>query len=560
MSITRNRIEELREARRRWEETTLRKTLERQPERPSRFTTISDIPIERLYGPEDVAATDPLRDIGLPGEYPYTRGIHATMYRGRLWTMRQFAGFGAAEDTNKRFHYLLRQGQTGLSVAFDMPTLMGYDSDHPRSLGEVGREGVAIDTLADMDMLFDDIPLGEVSTSMTINAPAAVLYAMYVALADQRGIPRSLLRGTTQNDCLKEFIAQKEWIVPPRPSMKLVIDTFGFSVRETPQWNPISISGYHIREAGSTAVQELAFTLADGIAYVQAGIEAGLDVDAFAPRLSFFFDVHNDFFEEIAKLRAARRMWARIMRERFGARNPGSWMLRTHCQTAGVSLTAQQPLNNVVRTAIQALAAVLGGTQSLHTNSLDETYALPTEEAVTVALRTQQVLAYESGVANTVDPLGGSYFVEALTNEMEEGGWRYIRKIDELGGMVNAIEVAYPMREIADASYHYQQQVERKEKIIVGVNEFTSEEPQPIPILKIDPDVERRQVYRVQRIRAERDNAAVRARLAELRRTAESGGNTMYPIVEAVKAHATLGEICDVFRAVWGEYREQAVI
>jgi methylmalonyl-CoA mutase N-terminal domain/subunit len=560
VSITRDRIEELREARRRWEATTLRKSVERHPERPWWFTTTSDIPIERLYGPEDVAATDPLVDVGVPGEYPYTRGIHATMYRGRLWTMRQFAGFGAAEDTNKRFHYLLRQGQTGLSVAFDMPTLMGYDSDHPRSLGEVGREGVAIDTLADMDVLFDGIPLGEVSTSMTINAPAAVLYAMYVALADQRGIARSELRGTTQNDCLKEFIAQKEWIVPPRPSMKLVIDTFEFSVRETPQWNPISISGYHIREAGSTAAQELAFTLADGIAYVQSGMERGLDVDAFAPRLSFFFDIHNDFFEEIAKLRAARRMWARIMRERFNARNPRSWMLRTHCQTAGVSLTAQQPLNNVVRTAIQALAAVLGGTQSLHTNSLDETYALPTEEAVTVALRTQQILAYESGVANTVDPLGGSYFVEALTNKMEEEAGRYIRKIDELGGMVNAIDLAYPMREIADASYHYQQQVERNEKIIVGVNEFVSEEPQPIPILKIDPEVERRQVYRVQRIRAERDSAKVQACLDELRRTAESGGNTMYPIVEAVKAYATLGEICDVFRAVWGEYREQAVI
>ncbi|MDR5683512.1 MAG: methylmalonyl-CoA mutase family protein [Armatimonadota bacterium] len=560
MSITRDRIEELREARRHWEQTTLRRTLERQPERPWRFTTISDMPIERLYGPEDIADIDPLDDIGLPGEYPYTRGIHATMYRGRLWTMRQFAGFGTAEDTNERFHYLLRQGQTGLSVAFDMPTLMGYDSDHPRSLGEVGREGVAIDTLADMDVLFDGIPLAEVSTSMTINAPAAVLYAMYVALADQRGVPRSRLRGTIQNDCLKEFIAQKEWIVPPRPSMKLAIDTFEFSVRETPQWNPISISGYHIREAGATAVQELAFTLADGIAYVQGGIDRGLDVDTFAPRLSFFFDVHNDFFEEIAKLRAARRMWARIMRERFGAQNPRSWMLRTHCQTAGVSLTAQQPLNNVVRTAIQALAAILGGAQSLHTNSLDETYALPTEEAVTVALRTQQILAYESGVANTVDPLGGSYFVEALTDRMEEEAWRYIRRIDELGGMVNAIELAYPMREIAEASYHYQQQIERKEKIIVGVNEFVSDQPQPIPILKIDPEVERRQVYRVQRIRAERDNAKVQACLAELRRTAESGGNTMYPIVEAVKAYATLGEICDVFRAVWGEYREQAVI
>ncbi len=558
MAVTRET--QLGESRRRWEETTLRKTLERQPERPWRFTTLSDLPVQRVYGPEDVAGLDFQRDLGWPGEYPYTRGIHATMYRGRLWTMRQFAGFGTAEDTNRRFHYLLQQGQTGLSVAFDMPTLMGYDSDHPRSVGEVGREGVAVDTLADMEVLFQGIPLDQVSTSMTINAPAAVLYAMYVALADQRGIPRSKLRGTIQNDCLKEFIAQKEWIIPPRPSMKLVVDTFEFSVRETPQWNPISISGYHIREAGATAVQELAFTLADGIAYVQAGIERGLDVDRFAPRLSFFFDIHNDFFEEIAKLRAARRMWARIMRERFGARDPRSWTLRTHAQTAGVSLTAQQPLNNIARVAIQALAAVLGGVQSLHTNSMDETYALPTEEAVTVALRTQQILAYESGVANTVDPLGGSYFVEALTNRIEEEAWAYIRRIDEMGGMLAAIERGYPQREIADAAYHYQQQLERKEKIVVGVNAFVSGEPQPIPILKIPPDVERRQVERLKRVRAQRDHERVAGCLAELRRVAEAGGNTMYPILEAVKAYATLGEICDVFRAVWGEYREPAIL
>jgi methylmalonyl-CoA mutase N-terminal domain/subunit len=560
MAVTRARTEETRQARRRWEEGTLRETLQRQPERPWRFTTLSDLPVERLYGPEDLEGVDFDRDIGWPGEYPYTRGIHATMYRGRLWTMRQFAGFGTAEDTNRRFHYLLRQGQTGLSVAFDMPTLMGYDSDHPRAVGEVGREGVAVDTLADMELLFEGIPLDEVSTSMTINAPAAVLYAMYVAVADKRGIPRSKLRGTIQNDCLKEFIAQKEWIVPPRPSMKLVIDTFEFSVRETPQWNPISISGYHIREAGATAVQELAFTLADGIAYVQAAMDRGLEVDQFAPRLSFFFDVHNDFFEEIAKLRAARRMWARIMRERFGARNPRSWMLRTHAQTAGVSLTAQQPLNNIARVAIQALAAVLGGVQSLHTNSMDETYALPTEEAVTVALRTQQILAYESGVANTVDPLGGSYFVEALTRKIEEQAWEYIRRIDELGGMLAAIEAGFPQREIADAAYHYQQQLERREKIVVGVNEFVSGEPQPIPILRIPPEVERRQVERLKRVRAERDNERVAACLAELRRVAEAGGNTMDPILEAVKAYATLGEICDVFRAVWGEYREPALL
>jgi methylmalonyl-CoA mutase N-terminal domain/subunit len=560
MAVTRARTDETRQARRRWEEGTLREALQRQPERPWRFTTLSDLPVERLYGPEDLEGVDFDRDIGWPGEYPYTRGIHATMYRGRLWTMRQFAGFGTAEDTNRRFHYLLRQGQTGLSVAFDMPTLMGYDSDHPRAVGEVGREGVAVDTLADMELLFEGIPLDEVSTSMTINAPAAVLYAMYVAVADKRGIPRSKLRGTIQNDCLKEFIAQKEWIVPPRPSMKLVIDTFEFSVRETPQWNPISISGYHIREAGATAVQELAFTLADGIAYVQAAMDRGLEVDQFAPRLSFFFDVHNDFFEEIAKLRAARRMWARIMRERFGARNPRSWMLRTHAQTAGVSLTAQQPLNNIARVAIQALAAVLGGVQSLHTNSMDETYALPTEEAVTVALRTQQILAYESGVANTVDPLGGSYFVEALTRKIEEQAWEYIRRIDELGGMLAAIEAGFPQREIADAAYHYQQQLERREKIVVGVNEFVSGEPQPIPILRIPPEVERRQVERLKRVRAERDNERVAACLAELRRVAEAGGNTMDPILEAVKAYATLGEICDVFRAVWGEYREPALL
>jgi len=558
--MDRSNLERLRKARRRWEKTTLQETLSRQPERSPRFSTISDLEIGRLYSPEDPVSQDPLRDLGLPGEYPFTRGIHATMYRGRLWTMRMFAGFGAAEDTNARFHYLREQGQTGLSVAFDMPTLMGYDSDHPRSIGEVGREGVAVDTVEDMALLFRGIPLDRVTTSMTINAPANILLAMYVVVAQAQGVSPREIGGTIQNDMLKEFIAQKEWIVPPRPSMKLIQDILVYCTREVPQWNTISISGYHIREAGATAVQELAFTLADGIAYAQAGIEAGLDVDAFAPRLSFFFDIHNDFFEEIAKLRAARRMWARIMKERFHARDPRSWMLRTHAQTAGVSLTAQQPLNNIARTAIQALAAVLGGTQSLHTNSMDETYALPTEEAVTVALRTQQIIAHESGVAHTVDPLGGAYFVEALTARLEGEALAYIQKIDEMGGMLAAIERGYPMREIAEASYRYQQQLERKEKVIVGINEFVQAEAAPVPILTIDPEVERRQIERIQRIRAARDVAAARRALDALRRVTEEGGHTMPAIVEAVRARVTLGEICDIFRQVYGEYREQAIL
>jgi len=516
--------------------------------------------VKRLYRPEDLAGFDYQRDLGDPGEYPFTRGIHPTMYRGRLWTMRQFAGFGSAEDSNRRFHYLLQQGTTGLSVAFDMPTLMGYDSDHPRALGEVGREGVAIDTVEDMKILLRDLPLDQVTTSMTINAPANVLLAMYVVAAEEAGFRREQLGGTTQTDMLKEFIAQKEWIVPPRPSMRLIQDMLVFGTRELPRWNVLSISGYHIREAGATAVQELAFTLADGIAYVQAGIDAGLDVDAFAPRLSFFFDCHNDFFEEIAKFRAARRMWARIMRERFGARHPRSWWLRFHTQTAGVSLTAQQPLNNVVRVAIQALAAVLGGTQSLHTNSMDETYALPTEEAVRVALRTQQIIAYESGVTNTVDPLAGSYFVESLTNQMEAEAAAYLRAIDDLGGMVRAVELGYPQREIAEASFRFQQALERKEKIIVGVNEFTVAEEPPIPILRIDPEVERAQVERLRRVRAGRDPRAVRRALEALQRAVEAGENTMAPIVDAVRARASVGEICDVFRAAYGEYREPAIL
>ncbi|HEY6101890.1 MAG TPA: methylmalonyl-CoA mutase family protein [bacterium] len=529
-------------------------------ERKRAFTTLSEIELERRYGPSSLPRFDYDRDLGDPGAYPFTRGIHPTMYRGRLWTMRQFAGFGSAEDTNRRFHYLLGRGQTGLSVAFDMPTLMGYDSDHPRSLGEVGREGVAVDSVEDMKTLLHDLPLDHVTTSMTINAPANVLLAMYVVAAEEAGFARAGLGGTTQTDMLKEFIAQKEWVVPPRPSMRLIRDMLVYGTRELPRWNVISISGYHIREAGATAVQELAFTLADGIAYVQAGIDAGLDVDAFAPRLSFFFDCHTDFFEEIAKFRAARRMWARIMRDRFGARSPRSWWCRFHTQTAGVSLTAQQPMNNIVRVTLQALAAVLGGTQSLHTNSMDETYALPTEEAVTVALRTQQIIAHESGAAATADPLGGSYFVETMTNRMEEAAGAYISRIDELGGMVRAVELGFPQREIAEASFRFQQALERKERVIVGVNDLVMPEERTMPILRIDPEVERKQIERVRRVRAERDAAAARRALDELRRTAEADGNTMDRIVDAVRARVTVGEICDVFRAVYGEYREPAII
>jgi len=532
----------------------------RPAERKEAFTSLSGIEIERRYGPGSRARLDYRRDLGDPGEFPFTRGIHPTMYRGRLWTMRQFAGFGSAEDTNRRFHYLLERGQTGLSVAFDMPTLMGYDSDHLRSLGEVGREGVAVDSVEDMKTLLRGLPLDRVTTSMTINAPANVLLAMYVVAAEEAGFARAGLGGTTQTDMLKEFIAQKEWVVPPRPSMRLIQDMLVYGTRELPRWNVISISGYHIREAGATAVQELAFTLADGIAYVQAGIDAGLDVDAFAPRLSFFFDCHTDFFEEIAKFRAARRMWARIIRDRFGARSPRSWWCRFHTQTAGVSLTAQQPMNNVVRVTLQALAAVLGGTQSLHTNSMDETYALPTEEAVTVALRTQQIIAHESGVAATADPLGGSYFIEAMTDRMEEAAGAYISRIDELGGMVRAVELGFPQREIAEASFRFQQALEQKERVIVGVNDLVMPEERTLPILRIDPDVERKQIERVRRVRAERDAAAARRTLDDLRRATGAGGNTMDRIVDAVRARATVGEICDVFRAAYGEYREPAII
>ena len=542
----------------RWEETTLRETLAKSPERQKTFTTISGHPIRRIYTDADLAGWDAERDLGLPGEPPYTRGIHATMHRGRLWTMRQFAGFGTAEDTNERFRYLLSQGQTGLSTAFDLPTLMGYDSDHALSEGEVGKCGVAISSLADMEVLFDQIPLANVTTSMTINSPAAVVWAMYLAVAEKQGADPKKLSGTLQNDILKEYIAQKEYIYPPEPSMRLVIDTFEFGVKHTPKFNPISISGYHIREAGSTAIQELAFTLRDGLEYVEWGLRRGLDVDEFVPQLSFFFNAHSDFFEEIAKYRAARRIWHKAMVERYGAKSPRTWALRFHTQTAGCSLTAQQPYNNVVRTAIQALAAVLGGTQSLHTNSLDEAWALPTEFAATLALRTQQVIAHETGVTNTVDPLGGSYFVESLTNDVERGAWDYIAKIDAMGGMVAAIERSYPQREIAEASYRYQMEVDRREKIIVGVNEYVSEE-RPLEILQIDETVAKRQAARLSKLRAERSQEAVTRELGRLRHAAKGTENLMPFIYDAVKVYATLGEICEALRDVFGTYEEVAI-
>ena len=541
-----------------WEENTLRPTLEKSPERQAEFTTISGFPIRRLYSPADLTAWDPSRDLGFPGEPPYTRGIHSTMHRGRLWTMRQFAGFGTAEDTNQRFRYLLAQGQTGLSTAFDLPTLMGYDSDHPLSEGEVGKCGVAISSLADMEVLFDKIPLADVTTSMTINSPAAVIWAMYLAVAEKQGADWKKISGTLQNDILKEYIAQKEYIYPPEPSMRLVIDTFEFGVKNTPKFNTISISGYHIREAGSTAIQELAFTLRDGMEYVEWGMRRGLEVDEFVPQLSFFFNAHNDFFEEIAKYRAARRIWHKAMVERYGAKNARTWALRFHSQTAGCSLTAQQPYNNVVRTAIQALAAVLGGTQSLHTNSLDEAWALPTEFAATIALRTQQIIAHETGVTNTVDPLGGSYFVETLTNEVERGAWDYIEKIDAMGGMVAAIERGYPQREIAEASYRYQVAVDKKEKIIVGVNDFVAQE-KPLDTLHIDETVAHRQAERLSKLRADRSKAEVDRRLNAIRKAAEGKDNLMPFLFDAVKAYATVGEICDAMRDVFGTYEEVAI-
>jgi methylmalonyl-CoA mutase N-terminal domain/subunit len=524
-------------------------------ERPA--TTVSGRPVERLYGPPDVDV-DYERDLGDPGRFPFARGIHETMYRGRLWTMRQFAGFGSAAQTNERFKYLLAHGGSGLSVAFDLPTLMGRDPDHPLALGEVGKCGVAVSSLEDMETLFDGIPLDQVTTSMTINSPAAMLLAFYILVGEKQGVEEAKLAGTIQNDILKEFIAQKEYIYPPRPSMRIIVDMIRYCTERMPRWNTISISGYHIREAGATAAQELAFTLRDGIEYVQWCVDAGMDVDSFAPRLSFFFNAHNDFFEEIAKYRAARRIWARTMRDRFGAKSPRSWMLRFHTQTAGVSLTAQQPYNNVVRTAIQALAGVLGGTQSLHTNSLDEALALPTEEAVTIALRTQQIIAHESGVTNTADPLGGSWFVEKLTNDIEADALDYFRRIDALGGMVPAVERGFPQREIQEAAFRFQQAVERKEKVIVGVNEHVMEE-KPIPILYIDEAVEREHVEAVQSLRERRDGGQVRAALEGLKDAARGTDNLMPPILEASRAYATLGEMCDALRDVFGEYEEPPV-
>jgi methylmalonyl-CoA mutase N-terminal domain/subunit len=522
-------------------------------------STISGIENEPLYTPES-SPVDYERDLGLPGEYPFTRGVYPTMYRGRLWTMRQFAGFGTAEETNERFRYLLDHGQTGLSTAFDMPTLMGYDSDHPRSLGEVGREGVAIDSLEDMETLFAGIPLGEVSTSMTINSPAAILLAFYACVGEEQGVSRDKLRGTIQTDILKEYIAQKEYIFPPEPSMRLVTDMVEFCSKEMPLWHPISISGYHIREAGSNAVQELAFTLADGFTYVEWAIERGLDVDDFAPRLSFFFNAHLDFFEEIAKYRAARRIWAREMREKYGAKNPRSWLMRFHTQTAGVSLTAQQPEVNIVRTAIEALAAVLGGTQSLHTNSFDEALALPTEDAVRIALRTQQVIAHETGVVNTTDPLGGSYYVEHLTNELERQAYEYFEQIDRIGGVVAAIKENFFQREIAEASFRYQSEVEAGQRIVVGVNRYEMEDEQPLEILKIDAALEGKQVERVQTLRGARDSGEVEKALARLKEdAARDDRNLMYPIIEASRVYVTMGEMCDAFREVWGTWRETPV-
>jgi methylmalonyl-CoA mutase N-terminal domain/subunit len=528
------------------------------PPRSAEFSTWSGLDVPDVLTPADVPI-DYLRDLGMPGEYPFTRGVQPTMYRSRLWTMRMFAGFGTPEQTNQRFKFLLSQGQTGLSTAFDFPTLMGYDSDSPRSLGEVGMCGVAVDTLRDMDVLFKDIPLDQVTTSMTINGPAIVLLCFYIALADVRGIPRSKIGGTVQNDCLKEFIAQHAWLVPPRPAMRIVTDMIEFCSREVPRWNTVSISGYHIREAGATAAQELAFTLADGLAYVESCLQRGLDIDDFAPRLSFFFDVHNDFFEEIAKFRAARRLWARYLKERYGAKKAESMKLRTHAQTAGVSLTAQQPYNNVARVAIQALAAVLGGTQSLHTNSLDETYALPTEEAVSIALRTQQIIAEESGVANTVDPLGGSYFVEWMTDRMEQEARAYIQRIDDMGGMVAAVEKGYPQREIAAASYRFQRQVEQDQRVMVGVNRYVDEkEVRNIPTLRIDEEVQRIQVDNLKQIKASRDDAQVRACLGRVEAAARSSENLMEPIIAAAKAYCTEQEICDVLRSVFGTHTDPA--
>lgn len=550
------KLEDLRRELNEWEETTLKQSLKRLPERRETFITTSSEPINRLYTPLDIAATDYLEHLGLPGEFPYTRGIHPTMHRGRLWTMRMFAGFGTAEETNQRFKYLLEQGQTGLSIAFDLPTLMGYDTDAPQSLGEFGKCGVAVSSLKDMEILLDGIPLDKVSSSMTINSPAAIIWAMYIAAAEKQGVSPHQLRGTIQNDILKEYIAQKEYIFPPEPSMRLVVDTIEYGSQCVPQWNTISISGYHIREAGATAAQELAFTLADGMEYVRWALKRGLDIDNFSPRLSFFFNAHNDFFEEIAKYRAARRIWSREMRHTFGARDPRSWLMRFHTQTAGVSLTAQQPENNIVRVAIQALAAVLGGTQSLHTNSMDEALALPSEHAVTVALRTQQIIAEESGVVNTIDPLGGSFFVEAMTNRIESRAYHYFKQIDELGGVLPAIDKGFFQSEISDAAYRYQREIDENLRRIVGVNSYQDDKPVTIPILQMDPQGYRRQIERLERVRKTRDSGAVGQALDRLRIACQGSENTMPYILDAVRVYATLGEIVDVMKSVFGAYQE----
>ena len=552
-------LEEIKAKKKVWEKETLPKSLSRMPERREKFLTCSNIEVERVYTPLNIQNFDYVRDLGFPGEYPFTRGVYPTMYRARLWTMRQYAGFGTAEQTNRRFRYLLEQGQTGLSVAFDFPTQLGYDCDHPLALGEVGKAGVSVCTLRDMETLFDGIPLDKVTTSMTINAPATVLLAMYIAVGEKQGVPPSSLGGTVQNDILKEYVARGLYIFPPKPSMKLTTDIFEYCAENVPRWNTISISGYHIREAGANAVQEIAFTLANGIAYVQAAIDRGLNLDNFAKRLSFFFAAHNDFFEEIAKFRAARRLWAKIMRERFHAKNPRSWLLRFHTQTSGVALTAQQPLNNIVRVTLQALAAVLGGTQSLHTNSFDEALALPSELAVRIALRTQQIIAHESGVTNTIDPVAGSYYVEALTNEIEEKAMEYIQEIDDMGGAVTAIEKGYMQREIVESAYKHQKEIESKKRIIVGVNEFQIEEDIPIKILRVDPAVEKLQKEKLEQIKQRRDNAKVRSVLNELRTAAEKNQNLMPYIICAVKAYATLQEICDVLREVYGEYKAPSI-
>lgn len=554
-------LAQIQDARDKWEETTLQKALAKNPERAAKFITTSSEEIERLYTPLDISDMDYARDLNDAGQYPYTRGVHATMYRGKVWTMRMFAGFGTAEETNARFKYLLEHGETGLSTAFDLPTLYGYDTDAPQAEGEFGKCGVAISSLADMEILFDGIPVDQVTTSMTINSPAAMIWAMYIAAAEKRGIPREKLGGTLQNDILKEYIAQKEFIFPPEPSMRLVTDTVEFGTRALPKWNTISISGYHIREAGSTAAQELAFTLSDGFEYVRWAIARGLDVDAFAPRLSFFFNAHNDFFEEIAKYRAARRIWAREMRETFGAKNPRSWLLRFHTQTAGVSLTAQQPMNNVARVALQALAGVLGGTQSLHTNSLDEAWALPSEHAAMIALRTQQIIAEETGVTNVADPFGGSYFLEALTNKLEAEAYAYFQKIENLGGMLPAIERGFQQREIAEAASRYQREIDAKERVIVGVNEYVTEEELRVPLLRVDEAGARRQIERLQRVKRERDNVRVGETLNAIRDAAQKPNENLMPhLLDAVKVYATLQEMMDVLRRVWGEYREEAII